>query len=209
MSGLLLSCLMEWPNPTVFDARNVAPWVTPQPIVNAWTSKESQPLPRPDFADDEELKKAFGIELGRGLDSFNAGMAIFDQVMPKALWASVHWAKDPIVIASRDAYVITLKKAAKPLDKEELLAEVLENARFAPEFKDRAAFLKLYSEISGFTGPKIAIDASTNNTTNNSLTKIVLVKGSNEPETIKAPVMNNQSKIQNSLPNLKLVGGLK
>jgi hypothetical protein len=206
---------MEWPNPTVFDARNVAPWVTPtpveKPVANAWTSKESQPLPRPDFADDEELKKAFGIELGRGQDAFNAGMAIFDQAMPKALWASVHWAKDPIVIASRDAYVITLKKAAKPLDKEELLAEVLEGARSSAEDRDRIQFLKLYSDIAGFTG-KIAIDASTNNnTTNNTLTKIVLVKGSQEPLTIqnKAPDMNNQSKIQNALPTLKLVGGLK
>ena len=201
---------MDWPKPTVFDARNVAPWVTPQPIANAWTSKESQPLPRPDFADDEDLKKAFGIELGRGSDAFNAGMVIFDQAMPKALWASVHWAKDPIVIASRDAYVITLKKAAKPLDKEELLAEVLEASRKTVEDRDRVQFLKLYSDIAGFTG-KIAIDASTNTTTNNSLTKIVLVKGSQEPMTIsnKAPDMNNQSKIQNSLPALKLVGGLK
>lgn len=202
---------MEWSKPTTFDARNVAPWVTPQPIANAWTSGQSQPLPRPDFADDEELKKAFGIELGRGQDAFNAGMVTFDQAMPKALWASVHWAKDPIVIASRDAYVITLKKAQKPLDKEELLAEVLENAKIAPEFKDKAALFKLYSEIAGFTGPKIAIDASTTNTTNNSLTKIVLVKGSQEPTILnnKAPDMNNQSKIQNSLPTLKLVGGLK
>ncbi len=207
---------MEWPKPTVFDARNVAPWVTPQPNENrvtnhdAWSAKvESQPLPKPDFADDEELKKAFGIELGRGQDSFNAGMIIFDQALPKALWASVNWAKDPIVIASRDAYVLTLKKAAKPLDRDELLAEVLEASRKTIEDRDRVQFLKLYSDIAGFTG-KIAIDASTNNnTTNNTLTKIVLVKGSSEPETIKAPVMNNQSKIQNSLPALKLVGGLK
>ncbi len=202
---------MEWPNPTVFDARNVAPWVTPKPVNNGWTNQPSQPLPRPDFADDEELKKAFGIELGRGKDSFNAGLEIFDQAMPKALWASVHWAKDPIVIASRDAYALTLKKLAKPLAKEELLWEVLEGARASIEDKDRVQFLKLYSDIAGFTG-KIAIDASTNNnTTNNTLTKIVLVKGSQEPTTInnKAPDMNNQSKIQNSLPTLKLVGGLK
>ena len=176
------------------------------------TSLSILPLPRPDFADDEELKKAFGIELGRGLDSFNAGLAVFDQAMPKALWASVHWSKDPIVVASRDAYVSTLKKAQKPLDKEELLAEVLENAKTAPEFKDKAALLKLYSEIAGFTGPKIAIDASTTtNNTQNNLTKIVLVSGSKEPtiSNNKAPDMNSQSKIQNSLPNLKLVGGLK
>ena len=201
---------MEWPKPTVFDARNVAPWVTPQP--NVWASNQpSQPPPRPDFADDEELKKAFGIELGRGKDSFNAGLEIFDQAMPKALWASVHWAKDPIVIASRDTYLKTMKQLEKPLAKEELLWEVLEGARKAGEDRDRIQFLKLYSEISGFTGPKIAIDASTTTNNTNNLTKIVLVKGSQEPilSTNKAPVLNNESKIQNSLPNLKLVGGLK
>ena len=99
---------MEWPKPTVFDARNTAPWVTP----NGWGQTQSQPLARPDFADDEELKKAFGIELGRGKDSFNAGLEIFDQAMPKALWASVHWAKDPIVIASRDTYLKTMKQGS-------------------------------------------------------------------------------------------------
>jgi hypothetical protein len=192
---------MEWPKPITFDARNVASWVA-EPTYSA--------PPRPDFADDEELKKAFGIELGRSLDSFNAGLAVFDQAMPKALWASVHWSKDPVVIASRDAYVATLKKAQKPLDREELLAEVLENAKTAPEFKDKAALLKLYSEIAGFTGPKIAIDASTTtNNTQNNYAKIVLVKGSQEPTNNKAPDMNSQSKIQNSLPPLKLVGGLK
>ncbi len=206
---------MQSPKPTIFDARNVAPWVVrePQQLSSLWGSNApSQPSPKPDFADNGELKKAFGIELGRGLDTFNAGLKVFDEVMPKALWASVNWAKDPIVIASRDAYIITLKKAARPLDKEELLAEVLEQSRFAPEFKDKASLLKLYSDIVGYTG-KIAIDASTNttnNTQNNNLTKIVLVKGSQEPEKIiKAPDMNNQSKIQNSLPNLKLVGGLR
>ena len=194
---------MEWPKPTTFDARNVAPW--------AADNTYSAP-PRPDFADDEDLKKAFGIELGRGLDSFNAGLAIFDGATPKALWASVHWSKDAVVIASRDAYVATLRKAQKPLDKEELLAEVLANAKEAPEFKDKAALLKLYSEIAGFTGPKIAIDASTTtNNTQNNFAKIVLVKGSSEPDTVKAPAnnLNSQSKILNNLPDLKLVGGLK
>ena len=200
---------MEWPKPTIFDARNVSPWMTNN--ADAWTSTQVQAPPRPDFADDEELKKAFGIELGRGLNSFDAGLKIFDQAMPKALWASVHWSKDPVVIASRDAYVLTLKKAQKPLDRDELLAEVLDAARGA-EDRERVQFLKLYSEIAGFTGPKIAIDASTTTTNNtNNLTKIVLVKGSQEPSTIqnKAPDMNSQSKIQNSLPTLKLVGGLK
>ena len=190
---------MDWPKPTIFDARNTSPWMV-QP---------SAPL-KPDFADDEDLKKAFGIELGRGLDSFKAGMIVFNEEMPKALWASIHWAKDPIVIASRDAYALTLKKAVKPLDKEELLAEVLETSKIAPEFKDKAALLKLYSEIAGFTG-KIAIDASTNNINNtqNNIAKIVLVKGQEPPQEIKSSnIENTKSKIlNNGLPQLKLVGG--
>src|ERR1700743_3896688 len=102
---------MEWPKPTVFDANNTAPWVS------SWATP-SQPtlIQKPDFADNEELKKSYGVELGRGLDSFIAGMEIFNQELPKALWASLNWARDPVVIASKDAYLQTLRKAQKPLD---------------------------------------------------------------------------------------------
>jgi hypothetical protein len=199
--------MMEWPKPTVFDANNTAPWVsswgTPTPI---------EPAAKPDFADNEELKKAYGIALGRGLDAFNAAMDVFNQELPKSLWASLNWIKDPIVIATKDAYLATLKKVQKPLDKEELLAEVLANARTSVEDKDRVAFFKLYSDIAGYTG-KIAIDASTtnNNNTQNNLTQIVLVKGNAEerlPAKTISPDTNNKSRIQNNgLPQLKLVGG--
>lgn len=195
---------MEWPKPTVFDANNVAPWVS------GWGQPSAPiPNPRPDFADNEELKKAYGIALGRGLDAFNAAMEVFDQALPKALWVSLHWIKDPIVIGAKDSYVRTLKQAEKPLDKEELLSEVLQGARASAEDKDRVAFLKLYSEIAGYTG-KIAIDASTNNINNsqNNTTQIVLVKGSEAPKTVEAPDINNKSKIlNNAMPQLKLVGG--
>lgn len=192
---------MEWPKPTVFDARNVSAWDQPRVTL---------PNPKPDFADNEELKKAYGIALGRGLDSFNAAMEIFDQVLPSSLWASLNWIKDPVVVATRDAYLLTLKKAQKPLDKQELLAEVLEGARNSLEDKDRVAFLKLYSDIAGYTG-KIAIDASTINNTNtqNNTTQIVLVKGTDERQTKTiSPDHNIKSKISNTaLPALKLVGG--
>lgn len=199
--------MMEWPKPSVFDATNTAPWVS------SWGNpSQSSPIQKPDFADNEELKKAYGIELGRGLDAFNAAMVIFNQELRSSLWTSLHWIRDPVVIASKDAYLLTLKQTQKPLDREELLAEVLEGARSSVEDKDRVAFLKLYSDISGFTG-KIAIDASTTNNTNtqNNLTQIVLVKGRSEDrlqsETI-SPDINNKSKIQNNgLPQLKLVGG--
>lgn len=194
---------MEWPKPNVFDANNTSAWGNPSQV---------SPIVRPSFADNEELKIAYGVALGQGLDAFNAAMAIFNQELPSSLWASLNWIKDPIVIASKDAYLLTLKKAQKPLDKEELLAEVLEGARNSIEDKDRVAFLKLYSDISGFTG-KIAIDASntTNNNTQNNTTQIVLVKGrSEERSELKtiSPDNNSKSKIQNNgLPALKLVGG--
>jgi hypothetical protein len=181
------------------DAFEVSPWQAP--------AKPVEPL-RPDFADDEALKTAFGIALGQGLDSFNAGASLFKTgEVAKALWVSVNWIKDPIVIGSRDSYLRTLKKQEKPLDKEELLAEVLSSARDAIEDKDRVAFFKLYSEIAGFTGPKVNVDASTNFNTNNFAT-IKLVKGEDAKPSI-AP--NIQSKIQNEeipLPKLKLVSGV-
>lgn len=199
---------MEWPKPNVFDATNVAPWVS-----NSWGDpRPSEPIVRPDFADNEELKRAYGVALGQGLDAFNAAMEVFSQELPKALWASLNWIKDPVVIGAKDAYLKTLKAFQKPLDKEELLAEVLEGARGSLEDKDRVAFLKLYSDIAGYTG-KIAIDASTttNNNTQNNTTQIVLVKGSEDRPALKSPSSpdtNIKSKISNSgLPQLKLVGG--
>lgn len=192
-----------------FDARKVVP--TQSPPVNVWGSP---PVPteqwKPDFADNEQIKQAFGVALGRGLDHFKAGMELFEQKLPEALWASIHWKNDPIVIASRDAYLKTLKKLTPALDKEELLHEVLAAARSAREDRDRVQFFKLYSEIAGFTG-KVSIDASTNFNTNNNTMKITLVKP--EQKTIQHSSnpnnLNTESKILNDeLPiKLKLVGG--
>src|SRR5258708_4779329 len=193
-----------WPNPTVFDARKSSPWEI---------TRIAEPLPayKPDFADNEELKQQYGIALGQGLDVFNAGLKVFNDDVSKGLWVSTNWKSDPIVIAAKDVYLRALKKATKPLDKQELLEEVLTAGRKAGEDKDKVAFFKLYSEIAGFIGPKIAIDASTNNNTQNNTTQIVLVKGSEQPnqsKTIDASNSNTKSKIANSgLPELKLVGG--
>lgn len=190
---------MQWPKPTIFDAENTASWVLQTPVE----------LPKPDFADNEELKKAYGIALGQGLDAFKAGMLIFEDAVAKALWVSTNWKNDPLVIATRDAYIREQKKASKPLDKEELLEEVLTAAQIAPEFKDKASLFKLYSEIAGYTG-KVAEQLPASNTTNNNYTKIVLVGGSqqrdsNSPE--KIINANPKSEISNNLPKLKLVSG--
>lgn len=182
--------------------------------VNPWSIPiQVKELPRPDFADNEELKQAFGIALGKGLAPFDAGLEVFGGDVPKGLWASTNWIKDLEVIAARDAYVAAIKKQQKPLDKEELLAEVLNAAKYAPEYKDKASLFKLYSDIAGFTGKASEITPSVTNNTHNEM-KIVLVK----PETnFREPVqasnnLNSQSKIQNdgitALPKLKLVGGI-
>lgn len=198
----------SWLSPDTFETD---PWKMP--------AKPSMPSPRPDFADDENLKQAFGIALGRGLAAFDAGMELFEQVLPKALWASMNWINDPIVQASKDAYVKSLKKAEKPLDKEELLSKILsfadEKINGVPlvEAKVRLDALKLYSEISGFTG-RVNIDASTNinnikNETNNTM-KIVLVRGAEDTPAKTIEASNIQSRIENNAAPqiaLKLVGG--
>ena len=197
---------MDWLNPSTFS---VSPWVAPG---NPWATPASpEPAYRPDFADDEALKQAYGIALGKGLKAFDAGMELFNQELPKALWASLNWVGDPVVIAACDSYKQTLSKLQKPLDKEQLLAKILAfYEATADEPKEQLNSLKLYAEVSGFIG-KVDINASTNisNTTNNNLMKITLVKAEHKdaPRDI-AP--NIKSKIQNEempLIPLKLVGG--
>lgn len=204
---------MSWqPNPDTFE---VNPWTVQRPPT---------PIPRPDFADNESLQQAFGIALARGLTAFDAGMEVLNQELPKALWASINWINNPVVQAAKDTYTKSLKKAEKPLDKEELLSKILSFADekvmtkegiAVPlvEAKVRLDALKLYSEISGFTG-RVNIDASTNinnikNETNNTM-KIVLVRGTEDKPTKTIEASNIQSRIENNAAPpiaLKLVGG--
>lgn len=212
--GFLFDTLIRmsaWMKPDTFEA-----------VIDPWTAPRTVQAPyKPAFADDEKLKQAYGVSLAKGLSAFDAGMAVFNQELPSALWAGTNWVNDPFVQASKDAYIKALKKVEKPLDKDELLAKVLSfaderiNGLPLVEAKVRLDALKLYSEISGFTG-RVNIDASTNidkSTTNiNNEMKIVLVKGSDETKLIKTiDNSNTQSKIQNNAdaPSLalKLVGG--
>lgn len=188
----------------IFDARDYpvvreqSPWQVPIQV---------QEIPKPDFADNEELKQAFGIALGKGLAPFEAGLEVFAGDTPKALWASTNWLKDVVTIAARDAYIAAVKKQQKPLDRDQLLQEVLDAAKIAPEFKDKASLFKLYSDIAGFTGKAEPIGSTTVNNTNNTV-KVILVKPNDKNDL--APNLNTQSKIQNdelSIPKLKLVGG--
>lgn len=182
----------------VFDARAIDPWQQPAIV---------QAPPKPDFADNEDLKKAFGIALGKGLDAFKAGLEVFSEQTAKALWASTNWVNDPIVIANRDAYLKAAKKAEKPLDKEELLAEILNAAKFAEEDKDKASLLKLYAEVAGYIGKAAEVTVNNTNNINQKFMSIKFVKPDNKENKTIEQAPNIQSKISNNVPTLKLVSG--
>jgi len=199
---------MQWPPSGTFDAKAVSLWSRPP--------QEQQPY-IPDFADNDDLKKAFAIELAQGVNPFVAALNILDQDTPKALWASVNWISDIAVIGYRDVYLKTVKAVEKPLDKSEILLKVKAFAeekdihgRYLVEAKDRLNAWKLYSDIQGYTG-KVDISTTVNNSTENNFTKIVLVKP--DPKTIEhqASNLNSKSEIFNKDAEpikLKLVGGV-
>jgi hypothetical protein len=189
-----------------------APWVIEEPI---------KPLPVPEWQLDENLKKSFGIELAKS-NSFDAVRKLAGDDASKAQWMHTNWLCDPVVVASRDAYLKTLELSSTPLDKEQLAAKVLaladekvlnlKTGQQVPlnEAKDRIAAFKLYSEIMGYTG-KVEIDASTKTITHNEMI-IKLVKAETKaPVTINNPMSNPNpnTKISESPSpiTLKLVGG--
>ena len=179
---------------------------------------QQQPSPQqefvPDFADSDDLKKAFAIELALDVEPFRAALKVLDDDTPKALWASQNWPNDIAVIGYRDGYLKTLKAVEKPLDKSEILSKIRAfaedkiNGHFAVEAKERLNAWKLYAEISGFTGNNAAVDNTVNNVQNN-LVKIVLVKPDSKTIDHQVPNTNSKSEMSNelSLPKLKLVGG--
>lgn len=164
-----------------------------------------------DYQSDENLKKSYGIELAKSKTPFEAGCKIFGEETNKALWASFNWLSDPVVIASRDAYLKNLELSSKPLDREQLAAKVLalaeekieRNGVMIPtiDAKERIAAFKLYSDILGYTG-KVEIDNSTKNFTHNEMT-IKLVKADSKPVVIdNAP--NAKSEMTNEVDSVPI-----
>ncbi len=127
------------------------------------------PNPKPEFAEDEQLKRLFGIELAKDHHNpFAAASEIFENAS-HALWAANNWISDPIVIAARDTYKNAVEAKGLLLDKEQLAAKLLkfeaEKNPKNPQFplhdsKDRLAALKLYAEVCGYIGK---FDLSTTN----------------------------------------------
>lgn len=171
--------------------------------VSPWQKAQEPQQYVPDFADSDDLKKAFAIELAQGVNPFEAALRILDNDTPKALWASINWVSDVAVIGYRDVYLQTLKSVEKPLDKSEILSKIKSFAedkdlhgRYLVDAKERLNAWRLYSDISGFTGNKIDINA-TNNFTENNVTKIVLVKPEPQSKIIEASNLNSKSEMLN------------
>jgi len=192
-------------------------WGTIMPPVSPWAAGAIATQPIQAYQIDENLKKKFGIELAKTVNPFEAGCKVFGEDTSKALWVSANWVNDPIVVASKDVYLKTLKLSSPPLDREQLAAKVLalaegekveRNGMLLPtiEPKERINAFKLYSEILGYTG-KVEIDNSTKTFNHNEM-KILLVKPkATEIAAIEAP--NAKSEILNvntpSPVSLKLV----
>lgn len=185
---------------------------TVQPIgFKPWSTPDVKPV-EPAWRSDDTLKRAFGIALAKLKKPFDAGLDVFPNDTGQALWASVNWAHDPLVLASRDIYLDTVGISNNLLSKEQLAAKLLAFAEekdvsgrfYICEAKDRLAALKLYSEVQGFTGPKVNVDLSSN-FTNNEL-KLVLVSAPQqetkvieaEAEEVSAPVLPHNLKLVNS-----------
>ena len=202
------------------------PWITsPTFAVSPWAiamaAPVAEPKPIPAYQTDENLKKAFGIELAKTTNPLDAACKLAGDDQSKALWISYHWLNDPIVIASRDIYLKTLELSTPPLDREQLAAKVLALADekilshklecLVPvaDAKDRIAAFKLYSDILGYTG-KVEIDQSSKTFNHNEMT-IKLVKAEEKKAVSSiiehAPNVESENVEHVSPITLKLVSG--
>ena len=198
-----------------------APWITsPTFTISPWSiaAPVAEPKPAPEYQNDENLKKDYGIELAKSTNHLDAAFKIAGDDTSKAMWMSFHWPHDPIVIASRDIYLKTLEISKPVLDREQLAAKalaiadekVLKNGVFVPsiEAKDRLAAIRLYSDIVGYTG-KVEIDNSNNKTTIKEMV-VKLVKAEDKKPAIvidNAPNVKSENVEHASPITLKLVSG--
>lgn len=119
-----------------------------------WTPPKNE---IPEWADDEEKKKLFGIELAKGHNSpFQAACAVFED-SGHALWASINWINDAVALAARDLYLKTVLADATLLDKDQLAARILQfadsvtpNGYPALEPEIRLKSFELYAKIRGY-----------------------------------------------------------
>lgn len=188
----------------------------PVPKVSGWGTYFNDPTPnsKPDFADDEQLKRLFGIELAKDHPNPFAAASIILENASHALWAANNWISDPIVVATRDAYKAEAETKSLLLDKEALAAKLLkfeaEKNPKNPAFplhdsKDRIAVLKLYAEVMGFIGK---FDLSTTNNFSHNEMQIKFVTAKQEQKIIEHRMDENPSDIDSIQPlplNIKLI----
>lgn len=185
-------------------------WNTVVPPVSPWAIQQQS---RPKFADDDQLKKQFGIEWGKVEKPFEAACKIFKTDTSAALWIASNWLTDPIVNAAKDVYLKEIEAQAALLDKDAFAAMLMQTAmetsiegRYLIEAKERVNLLKLYADVRGFLNKD---SATINNFNNNEGLKVVFVKAELQPAALAPRVVSNsKSEILNDGPSplkIKLV----
>lgn len=174
----------------------------------AWSVTPAKPIIAPKIDNEEEKKKAFGIELAKGVPAFQAACNICGQSTQQALWISSNWLNDPIVIANKDIYLKGVKSAETLLDSDQLAARLLAMAEernssgtfYILDGKDRLSALALYAKIRGYTDKDKDIQ-NNNNFVNQLIVKFV------EPDKkeIREEIID-VAPVDSSVPKLKLVG---
>lgn len=168
-------------------------WVAPIPVI-------------PEWHDDEKQKKLFGIELAKDHPSpFIAACAIFPDTS-NALWASINWINDPVVVATRDIYLKVVADDTTLLDKDQFASKILKIAdgrtadgRPVVPSDDLIKLLELYAKVRGFLKPENSIS---NNTTINQI-KVTFVKAEERPT--KTINNKNDNVIVAPIAKIKLV----
>ncbi len=185
-------------------------WNTAIAPVSPWASKQTA---KPSYADDDALKKQFGIEWGKCGKPFEAACKIFEKDTSAALWIASNWLADPVVVAAKDVYLKAVDAEMSLLDKDSFAAMLMQIANekhpekqvYFLEAKERINALKLYAEVRGFLNKN---ETNINNFNNNEGLKVIFVKAADQPKLVEqAP--NIKSAISNDEPlplKIKLVG---
>lgn len=119
------------------------------------TLERPSAIPSPVIANEDEVKRAFGIALAEGKNPFDAALAATNNNTNLALYVSQRWLNDSIVVEARKN---TVHNSKELLDAEELAARLLEMAEerdrnnlfYILEGKDRIKCLELYAKVRGF-----------------------------------------------------------
>lgn len=181
---------------------------------SGWSSEAAPTLPwvtqqqaKPAYADDEKLKKLFGVEWARSEKPFDAACKVFDTDISAALWIASNWLTDPLVLAAKDVYLKEVNAKSALLDKDEFAAMLMMTAQAGKlEDKELINLLKLYADVRGFLNKD---NNTVNNFNNNEGLKVVFVKAAPvDMPTIAPVVSNDKSEILNDFPSplkIKLV----